>query len=50
MTPFILKLCSLMQRRRKEDDLRAELQFHLDEEAEAAGTEFARWPPTRLSA
>jgi macrolide transport system ATP-binding/permease protein len=34
MTAFFLKLRSFMQRRRKEDDLRAELQFHLDEEAE----------------
>ena len=34
MFPFFLKLRSLVQRRRKEDDLRAELRFHLDEEAE----------------
>jgi len=34
MNPFVQKLRSLMHRRRKEDDLRDELQFHLDEETE----------------
>jgi macrolide transport system ATP-binding/permease protein len=34
MSPFFLKLRSLLHRRRKEEDLHAELQFHLDEEAE----------------
>ena len=34
MNPFFQKLRSLMHRRRKEDDLRDELQFHLDEETE----------------
>jgi len=34
MSPFFQKLRSLLRRRRKEEDLRDELQFHLDEEAE----------------
>ena len=34
MSTFFHKLRSLLHRRRKEDDLRDELQFHLDEEAE----------------
>ena len=34
MNPFFQKLRSLMHRRRKEEDLRDELQFHLDEETE----------------
>jgi predicted permease len=34
MNPFFQKLRSLIYRRRKEEDLRDELQFHLDEEAE----------------
>lgn len=34
MSPFFQRLRSLLHRRRKEEDLRAELQFHLDEEAE----------------
>lgn len=34
MNPFFQKLRALLQRRRKEDDLRDELQFHLDQEAE----------------
>jgi uncharacterized DUF497 family protein len=33
MSPFFQKLRSLLHRRRKEEDLRDELQFHLDEEA-----------------
>lgn len=34
MNPFFQKLQSLIYRRRKEEDLRDELQFHLDEETE----------------
>jgi hypothetical protein len=34
MTSLFRKLSWLAQRRRKEDELREELQFHLDEEAE----------------
>jgi hypothetical protein len=34
MSEFLRKLGWLAHRRRREDDLRAELQFHLDEEAE----------------
>ena len=34
MTPFFRKLKWWAERRRKEDELREELQFHLDEEAE----------------
>ena len=34
MNPFFLKLRALLNRRRKEEDLRDELQFHLEEEAE----------------
>ena len=34
MSPFVQKLRCLLLRRRKEEDLRDELQFHLDEEAE----------------
>ncbi len=34
MIPFFRKLRWLTQRRRKEDELSEELQFHLDEEAE----------------
>src|SRR2546430_5329567 len=34
MTSFFRKLSWLAQRRRKEEELREELQFHLDEEAE----------------
>ncbi len=34
MSPFFQKLRSLLHRRRKQEDLRDELQFHLDEEAE----------------
>jgi len=39
MTPFFQKLRSLLHRQRKEEDLRDELQFHLDEEAEERETE-----------
>jgi hypothetical protein len=34
MTSFLRKLRWLSERRRKEDELRQELQFHLDEESE----------------
>ncbi len=34
MTPFLRKLGWLIGRRRKEDELQEELQFHIDEEAE----------------
>ena len=34
MSTFFHKLRSLLHRRRKEEDLRDELQFHLDEEAD----------------
>jgi hypothetical protein len=34
MNPFFQKLRSLIHRRGKEEDLRDELQFHLDEETE----------------
>ena len=34
MRLFFHKLRSIINRRRKEDDLRDELQFHLDEDAE----------------
>ena len=52
MTAFFRKLRWLTQRRRKEDELYQELQFHLDEEAEqrqAAGlaTDQARWAARR---
>jgi macrolide transport system ATP-binding/permease protein len=50
MTPFFLKLRSLMQRRRKEDDLRAELQFHLDEEAEERQAQGLTGAEARLTA
>ena len=50
MTPFFLKLRSFMQRRRKEDDLRAELQFHLDEEAEERQAEGLTGAEARLAA
>jgi macrolide transport system ATP-binding/permease protein len=50
MTPFFLKLRSLMQRGRKEDDLRAELRFHLDEEAEERQAEGLTGAEARLAA
>ena len=34
LSPFIRKLAWLTQRRRKEAELREELEFHLEEEAE----------------
>ncbi|MGA3190578.1 MAG: permease prefix domain 1-containing protein, partial [Bryobacteraceae bacterium] len=37
MTEFLRKLKWLAQRRRKEDELREELQFHIDEEADQQG-------------
>ena len=52
MTSFFRKLSWLAQRRRKDDELREELQFHLEEEAEqrhAEGltTDQARWAAHR---
>ena len=52
MTSFLRKLSWLTQRRRKEDELREELQFHLDEEAEqrqaeGLATDQARWAARR---
>src|SRR5882724_3471885 len=52
MTSFFRKLSWLAQRRRKEDELREELQFHLDEEAEQRQAEGlaqdqARWAASR---
>src|SRR5882724_3167816 len=52
MTSFFRKLSWLAQRRRKEDELREELQFHLDEEAEQRQAEGlardqARWASGR---
>src|SRR2546423_384137 len=52
MNSFFRKLNWLAQRRRKEDDLRDELQFHLDEEAEQRQAEGlaeqqARWAARR---
>ncbi len=52
MTSFFRKLCWLAQRPRKEDELREELQFHLDEEAEQRQAEGlaqdqARWAAGR---
>jgi predicted permease len=42
MGEFLRKLKWLFGRRRKEDELREELQFHLDEEANAVGPDAAR--------
>ncbi len=52
MNSFFRKLSWLMQRRGKEEELREELQFHLDEEAEeklaeGASAEEARWAARR---
>src|SRR5260370_40718815 len=52
MNSFLRKLIWLAQRRRKEEDLRDELQFHLDEEAEQRQAEGlahdeARWAARR---
>ena len=48
MNSFFRKLSWLVERRRKEDELREELEFHMDEEAEAGGaTEEARWAARR---
>src|SRR5438093_8450496 len=52
MISFFRKLGWLTERRRKEDDLREELQFHLDEEAEQRQAEGlakdqARWAARR---
>jgi macrolide transport system ATP-binding/permease protein len=50
MSQFFTKLRLLVQRRRKEDDLRAELQFHLDEEAEQRQAEGSSDAEARLAA
>ena len=50
MTQFFRKLRSLIQRRRREDDLRAELQFHLDEEAEERQAEGLTYAEARFAA
>lgn len=52
MTSFLRRLIWLAKRRRKDDELREELQFHLDEEAEQCQTEGlpqdqARWAARR---
>ena len=52
MNSFFRKLSWLVRRRDKEQELREELQFHLDEEAEAklaegASTQEARWAARR---
>ena len=52
MTSFFRKLSWLAQRRRKEEELREELQFHFDEEAEQRQAEGlaadqARWAADR---
>jgi predicted permease len=52
MTSFFRKLSWWMQRRRKDDELREELQFHLEEEADALHAEglsqdHARWAARR---
>jgi macrolide transport system ATP-binding/permease protein len=52
MNSFFRKLSWLAQRRHKEDELREELQFHLEEEAEqqqaeGASAEEARWAARR---
>ncbi|MGH9660431.1 MAG: ABC transporter permease, partial [Bryobacteraceae bacterium] len=50
MSAFFHKLRSLMHRRRKEEDLRDELQFHLDEEAEVRQAEGLPGDEARLAA
>ena len=52
MIEFLRKLKWLVQRRRREDELQKELQFHLEEEAEerraeGASVEEARWAARR---
>lgn len=52
MTSFFRKLVWWVQRRRKEDELRAELEFHLDNEvderrADGLGEDQARWAARR---
>jgi len=42
MSEFFRKLKWLAERRRKEEELRAELEFHIDEEAEQSGSDAAR--------
>jgi len=50
MSLFFHKLRALLQRRRKEEDLRDELQFHLDEEAEERQSEGLPGEKARLAA
>jgi hypothetical protein len=50
MIPFFRKLRSFMQRRRREDDLREELQFHIDEEAKEHQAEGLTSASARFSA
>ncbi len=50
MTPFFQKLRSFLQRRRKEAELRDELQFHLDEEAEERRADGLTGEAARLAA
>jgi macrolide transport system ATP-binding/permease protein len=48
--PFLPKLRAFLQRRRKEADLRAELQFHLDEEADERQAEGLNAAEARFAA
>jgi macrolide transport system ATP-binding/permease protein len=50
MIEFFRKLKWLVQRRRKEQELREELQFHLEEEAEQQGVEGASTEEARFAA
>src|SRR5471030_1655988 len=50
MNSFFRKLSWLAQRRRKEDELREELQFHLDEEAGQRQAQGLEEQPARCSA
>ena len=50
MNSFFQKLRCLMQRRQKENDLRDEIQFHLDEEAEERQAEGLAGDEARLAA
>ncbi len=50
MTPFFQKLRSFLQRRRKDAELRDELQFHLDEEAEERRADGLTGEAARLAA
>src|SRR5215475_3866448 len=50
MNPFVQKLLSLLHRRRKDEDLRDELQFHVDEEAAERQAEGLSSEAARLAA